>query len=890
MKLAPRWEPGLPTMKTLSSRLIEILNQIDLLGSARYLLSDFAAWLGITSVKDLRDEDRAGDLKGTSADDLLVAGLRNQRIIGGGGDDILVGSDTRNVLRGGVGDDIMIGGGDNDLYVFSEGADVIDDRSGRKDRLRTTSALDQIRTTRDGADLLVMDDGLGASVRIVDHFGAGTVEGLMLGDGTLIDLTDGLPPPPPLPTVNEVYGTDSADLLVGSAGDDRLVGKGGDDRLDGGAGSDVLEGGLGNDSYAWGGGSAAIVDTGGTDAITTTAAFEDLRFEVRGDDLVITDRRDGSTMTVDGQYAGHTVETLVLGNGAGVSLTGGSFASPTGFAIRATDHGWGGVGANVYRGADVQTGPAAVDGNPNVAHVVKVALGTTVAQLEAMIADAAPGTTFQLEAGTYVFDDRLDIQRSDVTLKGAGEGLTVIAADVVGTDVIRVSAPWQKEAWGNLEGSEAKLATTLGAAAGEHATSVKLSSVAGLQAGDFLQISVRYTEYIDDGHDDYKGTLVEITGVDPVTGTVTLAHELGFDVGAGATVLGTTLLRNVVLGDFTIDFGEPENAVDPYRHINNNPQYVGTEEGMGGNGNRAIFLNSLTDSALYNVTIHNAGSNGVVVRTATDLTVNGLTVDGAQNLGEGGNGYGLEIGRTYFSDFENLTFKGNIRHAVVYDKDGSSGYNNVHVLSATANVDFHGGPDYKNIYYIEEMDLSQLKDDYTYGGIDYRDPNNVWENTVIFDEFTGAIATRISRVDPNYKPINYTGSDSASSINDYSAVRDNLIHLGSQGGAVNTGAGNDTIYFGSGDHVVATGAGRDVIHFGRGNGANSVLDFDINNDKLEIFGGSDANSAARLDGVGAIFAAAAPSGQDTVIDLGNGDVLTLVGVQWAALDAAGLVF
>jgi hypothetical protein len=763
-----------------------------LAGSSASALPTNGASFGIGNIVDRHLSTVRSTLTGMQGNDIVRAGSADDSLYGADGNDILYGGVGKNYLDGGNGDDMVFGGAGDDSYMFSAGNDIISDLSGKSDKLflRGSVKMSDLSFAADGSDLVIADSRLGSTVRIVEHFGAGTIEQLRLADGTLLDMRDG-------------FGAR--------------------------AGYEAQQ-------------AAAQATAHGAAAQAAAAVQAQLDFK--------TD---------------------------------------------ATTHGWGGVDENLYRGSGGSASASAVAGslkaglaptNPNDDHVVTVKLGTTAAQLNALIAGAQEGTTFLLQKGTYIFDKQIDIRHGDVTLKGAGEDQTVIVATgITRADAIRVQAPWQKESFGNIEGSEAKLNTTLKSGADEHATSVTLGSVAKLAVGDFLEISQKNLPSTADKSANFLGTLVEVTAIDAASGKVTLAHEIGVDASKGATVRGVELLHNVVLGDFTIDYGTPANAVDPYRYVNNNTQYVG-EPGMEGMGVRAIFLNDVADSALYNVTIKNAGSNGVVVRSAVGLEVNGLTVDGVQNLGDGGNGYGLDIARSYYSTYENLKLEGLVRHGVTFSKDGSSAFNNVHVASSTANVDFHGGPDSKNIYYVEQMTLTQVKDDYAFNGVDYRDTRNEGQNTVIFDSFTGADAVQMAKTDPGYKPINYTGKDSASSLNSYSAARDDIIHTGGKSGTINTAAGNDTIYSGSGNQSIWTGAGKDTIVFGSNTGHDEIFDFDAKIDRIDI--------EARLNGTTFssakdVLAHAHSNGHgDVLLSLGGGHDVLLHGISLDQLNASNI--
>ncbi len=117
---------------------------------------------------------------GTSADD---------RIDGGDRDDILTGGGGRDRLRGGDGDDVLIGGGGNDRLIGGNGDDTLRGGGGR-DRLIGGNGND-ILEGGSGDDLLkggtgndVLDGGRGSDVLIGgrgrDRFAIGRGEGLDL--------------------------------------------------------------------------------------------------------------------------------------------------------------------------------------------------------------------------------------------------------------------------------------------------------------------------------------------------------------------------------------------------------------------------------------------------------------------------------------------------------------------------------------------------------------------------------------------------------------------------------------------------------------------------------------------------------------------------------------
>ncbi len=95
------------------------------------------------------------------------------------------------------------------------------------------------------------------------------------------------------------------------------------------------------------------------------------------------------------------------------------------------------------------------------------------------------------------------------------------------------------------------------------------------------------------------------------------------------------------------------------------------------------------------------------------------------------------------------------------------------------------------------------------------------------------------------------------------------ITAANDGSVLNGGGGNDKLKLGD---------GADVVVFGAGSGADKVKDFDITQDQVNF---SDAGFAT----VSEILAAAVDDGGDTVINLTNGDKITLKDVKLGDLGA-----
>ncbi len=115
------------------------------------------------------------------------------------------------------------------------------------------------------------------------------------------------------------------------------------------------------------------------------------------------------------------------------------------------------------------------------------------------------------------------------------------------------------------------------------------------------------------------------------------------------------------------------------------------------------------------------------------------------------------------------------------------------------------------------------------------------------------------------------------------AGNDNLFS-GAGTDTVDGGAGNDTLWGGAGDDRFTGGSGDDLFVFSAGHGDDTVTDFSLADDTLQLDETTtDFTSAAD------VTAAASISGGNLVIDLGGGDSLTLEGLSIADINLMTLV-
>jgi Ca2+-binding RTX toxin-like protein len=182
---------------------------------------------------------RTGTGQGGDAEGDTLIGVEN--LIGSAGADHLLGDAGQNILDGGAGNDVLFGDAGDDLLVGGAGADVLDGGEGND----TVSYLTSKR---------------------------GVIVDLELGTGRLGDAAGDT-----YLSIENVIGSNAADVITGDAADNALYGLAGNDVLHGGAGNDVLEGGAGFDTLT-GGADADVFyfsdPNSGADIITDFSAAE----------------------------------------------------------------------------------------------------------------------------------------------------------------------------------------------------------------------------------------------------------------------------------------------------------------------------------------------------------------------------------------------------------------------------------------------------------------------------------------------------------------------------------------------------------------------------------------------------------------------------------------
>ena len=245
-------------------------------------------------------------LAGTGEDD-----RRHNELVGGPGDDVLDGGAGNDWLEGGAGADVLRGGAGDDTarYRYSDAGVVVrlHDGTARGGDAEGDTFGGTVRVERTGAGAIAQRVALPDIENLTGSDYADILAGdlrdnrLLGGDGN--DVLYGGPGGGD----DVLMGEAGHDTVYGGKGDDTLEGGPGNDRLLGGPDNDSVTGGAGDDTFVFGpgGGNDTVPDFGnGEDKIDLTA-FADIRST---EDLIM--EQQGNHLVVD--FSGHGGGTVIL--------------------------------------------------------------------------------------------------------------------------------------------------------------------------------------------------------------------------------------------------------------------------------------------------------------------------------------------------------------------------------------------------------------------------------------------------------------------------------------------------------------------------------------------------------------------------------------------------
>jgi Ca2+-binding RTX toxin-like protein len=601
---------------------------------------------------------------------------------------------------------------------------------------------------------------------------------------------------------------DSVDGFVkGGRGSDRVNGGIGADRLSGAEGNDILTGGQGDDLLMGDAGLDHLISDGGSDNLTGGANSD--TFVIQG---------LGVSMITDFDVS-NLLERIDLR----------AIASATSLSALSVTDGGGGARFEIAGHTVVLTGVSAASLSPGdfifagqaVTSTFHVAAGTSEAAIQQLIDEAPTGAIIHLGAGNFQFDKTLNINRSDITLQGAGKGLTTITSlidDSQASSTIRVDSP-------DLRVKVADIAVT----GTQGSSTIQLTSTTGLKVGDLLYL----VQNNDDAYlaatgntglifpNDYATNPVlyalreSLSKIVAINGnTATLSQPLPYTFEAGKAWAGRDQpLKNVHIGGFSIvtTFAE----VDPNSFVNTREAWDNIA---------TVTFDAVMDSSISDVSIHNPGSHGFRFQRSFGLTGDELFVEGAQNKGTDGNGYAFYFQEAFANVLTHVSDE-NMRHSVIFSSFSAEHYNQIQVDNTNRDINFHGSADADNTIIVDRMVQ-------VFGNL---------EQWAAVGPGNFPIHPK-STIDRNIVQFKFLRSGDVSET----------LHAVSTGADINSGGGKDVIY---------GGAGADLLN---GSDGDDRVTGDLGNDNL--FGG---NGDDALNGDGGVDALQGEAGQD-VLDGGAG--------------------
>jgi len=504
-------------------------------------------------------------------------------------------------------------------------------------------------------------------------------------------------------------------------------------------------------------------------------------------------------------------------------------------------------------------------GQDSTSNTYSISVGTTAAELNALIANADVGATFILQEGTHEFTETIHINRDDIIFKGESEDGTILNftfPDGVGGNAIEVSS-----GAGKTEFSE------LVASASAGSTEITIADTSALNVGDVIYISQANTqEYLlENGWDNVAFEDAEnrpfremIARIEAINGnTLSLSSPLPYDFDAAETgVFHIDLLDDVTLENFTITSGI-NTELNYNDFVNSHSEF---------NQTSVILIEGADGANLSNISILDAPSNAFDFRSTIELIGNNLHVDGAHNLGGGGNGYGFQLYETFDATLSDLEIY-NVRHSVLFSSWHAEAGNHVEITSTNRDVNFHGSPDIGNTVIVHQSILEYNPDQHTGSG------NGFWDIV----SGGGSRHANPDFYDTNTILFTYAeGSEGTETI--YAA----------DGGAYLDGNGSqDILIGGNGDDIIIGGTSRDTLIGGDG---SDIFVFEVGDsfDTITDFSGSTDGDMIWFAGQHNLLTfddlSISQNGDDANITYGSSSRIILADYDIALLEAGFFVF
>ena len=788
-------------------------------------------------------------LSGNEGDDKLFGGMGNDELQGGSGNDLLLGEDGNDklfgqvgndTLWGGAGDDILVGftasneakqtlnagETDNDTLYGGAGNDFILGGLGG-DVLYGETGTDELQGG-DGNDFMYGGDG---NDRLFGQTGNDVLYG---GDGN--DIILGFTASNEAKQTLSIGETDN-DKLYGGTGNDILFSGLGNDYLDGGAGADFMEGGQGDDTYIVNSVNDSILERAneGYDTVISSTNYilntgiEELRL-VEGLDI---------------HGTGNALDNKIIGNSRNNILDG----------VTGADTMIGGAGHDTYYvdNAGDQTVELSGEGTDTVQSSISYTLGTNLENL-VLLDFSKPEKGLVDGAAILVYGypkrNELDYMQGDAVPNYQGTcALTAIAnlltqADRPTTEanvvqlaidnswaVTNPTLPAYQRGGSNYVGQQAIL----------NSYGVRNKLLAGyneqgvanlVRSGRGVIIAVNAGVLWDDSA--YRGNgavnhVVTITGAAYRESDGTLA---GFYIADSGRSKVSDMTRYVSMEKFRT----AANVSSAYSIYTVEPLKLWDED-INGTGN-----------ALNNVIVGNRGNNTLSGDAGNDTLEGGAgndTLNGGAGNDTLNGGAGAD---TMIGGLGNDTYV--VDNALDITTETSTLATEIDTVQSSVTRTL--GANLENLTLIGVAAISGTGNALNNILIGNAAANvlNGWAGN---DTLNGGAGNDILR-----------GGDGNDTLTDTTGA--NLLDGGAGIDIMAGGAGSEFIVGGIGNDTIITGNGADIIAFNRGDGMD-VVNGGIGTDNTLTLGGGIQYSDLALS----------KTGNDLILEVGNGDQITLAG-------------
>ncbi|MBV6626992.1 MAG: hypothetical protein KI793_29325 [Rivularia sp. (in: Bacteria)] len=212
------------------------------------------------------------EIWGDAGNDKLHGGAGNDIIEGGTGNDLILGEDGADILRGNSGSDTVDGGKGTDLvdYVDSPSGVIVNINESQGYSSNQQNSFAPYRNYEIGAGAAKDGYGFSDSLRNLENIDGSEFADVLIGNNLN----------------NEIRGKGDNDILVGLEGDDNLQGQDGDDVMLGGAGKDRINGGEGIDISSYRDATSSVS--------VSLNAGSGWQGDAAGDEIVETEGLEGS--------------------------------------------------------------------------------------------------------------------------------------------------------------------------------------------------------------------------------------------------------------------------------------------------------------------------------------------------------------------------------------------------------------------------------------------------------------------------------------------------------------------------------------------------------------------------------------------------------------------